>query len=384
MRATFFCSLISLVLVHHVYCSVISQIDDILKSGINDRVYPAVVAMAGRKSHNFGSNDVEIIYSGAFGNYQYLSDNANAPNVTLDNLFDMASVTKVVSTTPAVALLYQRGYLSLSDKIGEILDEPTYSSTGGKENVTVLNCLLHNAGYLPDPTPNFWEDSFGCPQGYGMIENFACLDMEYSNVMNQILVTPPGVKMVYSDLSFITLQMVVGRIAFKNNLVAASSLRPICTDALASNPSSKVITYVCYYDAFIRKEVYQEDKSWLKHMGFLPPSSLSSLAIPTTVVGDSLRQGNVSDGNCYMMGGICGHAGIFTDMHDMSRLAERYLVLASASSEASIDPFPGWLNVTTMKLFAKEYNATQSSRALGFTTNDPSVSTTAFFYLFLF
>jgi CubicO group peptidase (beta-lactamase class C family) len=376
MSATFFCSLISVVLFQHVSGSIVSQIDDILKSGINDRVYPAVVAMAGKKTHSFDSNTVEIVYAGAFGNYQYLSDNANSPNVTLDNIFDMASVTKVVSTTPAVALLYQRGYVSLSDKIGDILDEPTYSSTGGKEYVTVLNCLLHNAGYLADPTPNYWEDSFGCPQGYGMTEDFACLDMEYSNVMNQILVTPPGVKYVYSDLSFITLQMVVGRIVFKNNLVSVSSLRPICSEALAAS-SSKAITYVCYYDAFVRKEVYQEDKAWLKHMGFLPPSSLASMAIPTTVVGDSLRQGNVSDGNCYMMGGICGHAGIFTDMHDMARLAERYLLLASASSEAVIDPYPGWLNVTTMKLFAKEYNSSLSSRALGFTTNDPSVRSTS-------
>jgi CubicO group peptidase (beta-lactamase class C family) len=369
--------LLLLFLLHEIICG--ENIDDILKNGIDSHVYPGVTAMAGRG----GAGKSEILYSKAFGTYEYLDEYPDSPNVTLSSIYDLASVTKVLGTTSAIALLYQNGYLSLEVKVGEILDETIYSKTGQKENVTILNCLLHNAGYKPDPVPAYYESSFGCPNGF-QNEDFSCLSQIYDSLLHENLVTLPGEAYVYSDLSFITLQMVVGKLAFQHSLISISSLRSECYSSLLDSFFSitqinKGLLYVCYFEAFIRKEIFQEDSRWLETITFLPSSSLASSAIPTmdTSYTKEIRQGNVSDSNCYAMGGICGHAGLFTSINDIRKMLQRFLLLTSSSSlddaRATVDPFPGWLNTTTMKLFTKEYNSNQSSRALGWTINDPNV-----------
>jgi len=79
-------------------------------------------------------------------------------------------------------------------------------------------------------------------------------------------------------------------------------------------------------------------------------------------------QGQVSDGNAYAMGGIAGHAGIFSTAGDVAQLAARMLF------PETFAPVQQMLNETTIALFTTEYNHTQSSRALGWDTNDPDVS----------
>ena len=78
-------------------------------------------------------------------------------------------------------------------------------------------------------------------------------------------------------------------------------------------------------------------------------------------------QGQVSDGNAYAMGGIAGHAGIFSTAGDVAQLAARMLF------PETFAPVQQMLNETTIALFTTEYNHTQSSRALGWDTNDPAV-----------
>lgn len=78
--------------------------------------------------------------------------------MNIDTIFDIASLTKVVSTTTAIALLYQSGILDLNTYVGSILG--INYNNGGKEQITILNCLLHNAGYAPDPQPWYWDKSF--------------------------------------------------------------------------------------------------------------------------------------------------------------------------------------------------------------------------------
>jgi CubicO group peptidase (beta-lactamase class C family) len=365
------CSLlitVALILNINVVLGQKSKLDDILMSGIKNHVYPAISAMA-------GDAQGKVFYSDAFGNYEYLEVDPNSPRVTVSNIFDMASVTKVLSTTSAVALLYQRGYIQLEDKISDLLKEPSYGEVGGKENVTVLNCLLHNAGYLPDPSPNFWEVSFGCPN-YG-VEDFSCLDKVYQDIMNEQLKTPPGTAYVYSDLSYMTLQLVVGAIALQHSLISSAQLSPVCANAMNSATEfHKGMVYTCYFEAYVRKNVFQEDEKWLNVTGYLPPASVAKDCVPTTVdaPSDELKQGKVSDGNCFSMGGICGHAGLFTNVLDASKILQRLVVLASSTEADPVAPFGNWLNTTTVKLFSTEYNSSQSSRALGWTTNDPTVN----------
>ena len=68
-------------------------------------------------------------------------------------------MSKVVATTTAAAILYEKGYLSLSSKLSDFLqpDSAQGGARGSFSDITVRNCLLHNTGFPPDPTPfNFW------------------------------------------------------------------------------------------------------------------------------------------------------------------------------------------------------------------------------------
>ena len=363
--------------------TILESIDNTLRRGISNHVYPGVVAMAGNR-------EGVLIYQKSFGTHEYLDEHPNSPTVELDSIYDLASVTKVVATTSAVALLFQRGYLRLEDNIGSLLYDIRYNAHGNKQDVTVLNCLLHNAGYQPDPVPGYYETSFGCEKGFEE-ESMTCLDQIYDSLLFENLTTIPGENFVYSDLSFITLQYVVGSLVFHHRLLPTSALRQECLLQLKSKgfdfdwkESSLVdlnrgLLYTCFFEAFVRKEVFQEDQGWLKNTAYLPDFAFSSFhnrTIPTmdTSYTKEVRKGNVSDSNCFMMGGVCGHAGVFSTIPDLQLYLTRLSVLSSSSASDPIEPFPNWLNVSTVRLFVTEYNSSQSSRALGWTINDPSVS----------
>jgi len=114
-----------------------------------------------------GDANNNIHFSGAVGSHMYPgSDDAIQGKTTVDTWFDLASVSKVISTTSATALLYEMGVINLDDKIMDLLVEPENLVLGdgeksvsfaanGKEAVTVKNCLLHNAGFTPDHEP-YW------------------------------------------------------------------------------------------------------------------------------------------------------------------------------------------------------------------------------------
>lgn len=103
-------------------------------------------------------NANEVLYSKALGHLTY---SAEDPATTLDTRFDIASCTKVFSTTSAVALLYERGYISLEDKVYQYLGDEF--KVNDKADISIENCLLHNAGFSPDPDPCYWYPEFDCP-----------------------------------------------------------------------------------------------------------------------------------------------------------------------------------------------------------------------------
>jgi CubicO group peptidase (beta-lactamase class C family) len=275
--------------------------------------------------------------------------------MALTTQFDMASCTKVVATTSVVALLYQWGYLPLDTPVANVLG-PAFAANG-KGAVTVLNCLLHNAGFPPDPVPEFWSPQFGCPQTSAPQpgEDFSCRDRIFSALLNQTLSYPVGSQYVYSDLSMITLMFVTGTIVQQNSAafgLGSSSLRPGCATGAASDSQ-------CWYEAFARVYVFQS--LGLTQTMFLPPPPLWGNCAPAendTSYERKLIQGQVSDGNAYALGGIAGHAGLFSTAADVAKFMSAYM-------------FGGFLNATTLALFTAEYNHSQSSRALGWNTNDP-------------
>ncbi|CAI7995576.1 Putative D-alanyl-D-alanine carboxypeptidase [Geodia barretti] len=286
-------------------------------------------------------------------------------------MFDLASLTKVLATTTASMILYQRGHLDLDMKVSdpELLG-PDFARNG-KEAITVRNLLLHNAGFPPDPKPNYWDVAFGCPQTaqYYPKEDFSCQAMIYAALLNQSLQYSPGTKYIYSDLSMITMMHVVGTLARDHGYVEPSDLNVECVHHQPNSSHSLPYLTQCYYEAFVRRRV--AEYLGLQQLLFLPPRSPTwALTAPTwndTVYRHQVMQGFVSDGNSYALGGISGHAGLFSRASDIHTLLH-HLMFASSTDL--------WINSTTVHTFTTVYNTSQSSRALGWDTNNYHVKST--------
>ncbi len=195
--------------------------------------------------------------------------------MTLDTIFDAASLTKVVACTPAIMLLVERGQVALDERASTYIPEFT---GGGKESVTIRQLLTHTSGLRPDIslTPD-WD-------GYDAAIRLCCAET---------LATPPGQRFVYSDTGPILLGEVVRRVAGKglDEFVAAEVFRPL----------------------------------GMNDTGFNPPAAKLPRVAPTEVEAGVPLRGVVHDPRARRMGGVAGHAGLFTTASDLSRYARMLL-----------------------------------------------------------
>lgn len=212
------------------------------------------------------------VYEKAYGERSLVPDREP---MTEDTIFDMASLTKVEATTPAIMLLIQRGQVKLDAPVCTYIPEFT---GGGKELVTVRELLTHTSGLPPDiETTNDWH-------GWDTAIKMAC-------AVN--LDTPPGTHFKYSDINFILLGEIVRRVTHT----------PL--------------------NVFVQREIYRPLK--MTDTGFLPPKSKLPRIAPTEVVNGKPWRGIVHDPTARHMGGVAGHAGLFSTAHDLARYARMML-----------------------------------------------------------
>jgi uncharacterized protein YbbC (DUF1343 family)/CubicO group peptidase (beta-lactamase class C family) len=213
-----------------------------------------------------------VSYHKAYGNRALVP--AVEP-MTEDTIFDAASLTKVIATTPAAMLLIQRGQLRLDDVVEKYIPEFT---GGGKGKVTIRELMTHTSGLPPDiETRTDWH-------GQEAAIRKAC----------QVkLLTPPGTAFRYSDINFFLLGEIIQR-----------------------------ITKTPLQD-FVAKEIYQPLK--MVDTGFLPPKSKIGRIAPTEVVNGVPFRGVVHDPTARKMGGVAGHAGLFFTAADLARFARMML-----------------------------------------------------------
>ncbi len=213
-----------------------------------------------------------VSYHKAYGN------RALVPSVepmTEDTIFDAASLTKVIATTPAAMLLIQRGQLRLDDLVKKYIPEFT---GGGKEKVTIRELMTHTSGLPPDiETRTDWHGQEAAIQKACQVR----------------LLTPPGTAFRYSDINFFLLGEIIQR-----------------------------ITKTPLQD-FVEKEIYKPLK--MVDTGFLPPKSKIGRIAPTEVVNGVPFRGVVHDPTARKMGGVAGHAGLFFTAADLARFARMML-----------------------------------------------------------
>lgn len=252
-----------------------------------------------------GTRDA-VLYERAQGSFTYGQlppRDRDVPRVTLDTGFDMASCSKVMATTTAAAVLFQRGLLGLQDPVAQHLG-PAFNANG-KEGVRVVHLLTHDAGFPPDPSPGYWEESFGCPETvrhpHAPQLAWDCNARIFAAVLAQRLDRPPGLQYVYSDLSFITLHYVVGAVVLARGVPTAPLLPQCAAFDPTSNPGG---TYLCHFEAFVRllfAQLQMPDTGYLPaKWGAFPPTRND------TWYRHAVSQGTVDDENAYAMGGVSG------------------------------------------------------------------------------
>jgi CubicO group peptidase (beta-lactamase class C family) len=177
-----------------------TSVDNLVNAAIAAQVTPgAAVGVLDSKGN--------IAFAKAYGNAVYSGQTApignGNPPVTLNNTwFDMASCTKIMGGTTAAAVLYQAGLLDLSMPVADpTLLGPVYAAQG-KSTIQVRDLLMHQAGYPPDPVPNYNLPEFGCPSAFQPypVLTYSCSERIFTALLNQTLQYEPRTAWLYSDL----------------------------------------------------------------------------------------------------------------------------------------------------------------------------------------
>ncbi len=213
-----------------------------------------------------------IVFERAYGNRRVEPDVAP---MTLDTVFDMASLTKPLATATSVMILVERGELRLQDKVADFIPE---FAANGKDEVTIEELLVHSAGLVPDNAVEDYRDGWVSAK---------------PKICELKPLTPPGTAFKYSDVGYILLGKIVEQITRK----------PI--------------------NEFAKDEIYA--KLGMADTGYLPPAELKARAATTEKRDGQWLVGVVHDPRAALTGGVAGHAGLFSTGHDLAKYAQMML-----------------------------------------------------------
>ena len=163
-----------------------NQIDGLVEKAIADKKMPGAVVLVGHKG--------KIVYRKAFGNRALVP---TVEKMTVDTIFDVASLTKVVATTTSIMKLVEDGKVRLNDTIGDFFPEIEDKDV---KKVTVQQLLTHTGGFRPD---------------FDLREKWTGRDGMLDALKRETLRNPPGTKFVYSDIGFIVLGEIVRRLLIR-------------------------------------------------------------------------------------------------------------------------------------------------------------------------
>ena len=278
-------------------------LDGIVQSGITRGIYPAAVLLIGRRD--------SVLYARGYGHSTW--DPASSVPTTDSTIWDIASLTKVTATTPAIMRLVEQRRIALDQPVSAYL--PRFAG-GRKAEVTVRMLLQHTSGlpaYLQFFRLTPTRDS--------------AITLLYATPLRH----PPGQVAEYSDLNFLLLGLLVERVT--------------------QEPLDRFATQEVFLPAEMRSTM------------FTPPASLHSRVIPTGVWHGHPSRGAVNAKTAVRFGGVAGHAGLFTTGADLARYAR--LWLAQGMSDGRPVFAPG-----TVRLFL-ERGASSGNRLLGWESPEP-------------
>jgi len=252
----------------------LARMDALIAEDIANKRLPGAVVLVGRKG--------QVVWRRAYG-ARAVEPQREA--MTVDTIFDLASLTKIVATATSIMILVERGKLRLADPVSLYIPE---LKGEGRERITIEQLLTHVSGYAPD---------------FDLRERWTGYDEAIKRLIKEPLRNPPGTRFSYSDIGFIALGEVVARV----------SGMPL--------------------DQFAQKNIFEP--LHMTNTGFRPGAALKTRIAPTekrrgqlSYLGDSgtnagaegevWLRGEVHDPTSYRMNGVAGHAGLFSTANDLA------------------------------------------------------------------
>ncbi len=271
-----------------------NRLDEIFQDAISDGTFPGGVLLVG--------DHERVRFEKSYGT---LSKDSKE-DVSIDTVYDVASMTKVVATTPAIMKLIEDGKLRLYDPVKLFVDG---FETDEKREIRIFHLLTHTSG-LP-PYSEGWKYA---------------RDRELLKIINSTVpINPIGTKYVYSCLNFITLMEVVENITSRK------------------------------FDDFVMSEIFNPLE--MVYTTFKPPKNWK--IAPTSEREGRILRGEVDDELAYYLGGVSGNAGLFSNARDLYNYAKMYL---NSGKHGDRKIFAK----ETIDTFTREtFNDGQNRRALG-------------------
>jgi uncharacterized protein YbbC (DUF1343 family) len=253
-----------------------------MRKAVDDGNIPGGVVIIGHNGR--------VVYRRAFG---LRSIEPSREPMTVDTIFDLASLTKCVATTTSMMQLIERGRVRLNDPVAMYLPE---FAQNGKQDITVRELMTHYSGLAPD---------------LDLKESWQGRDAAYRMAMQQTPQYPPGSRFVYSDINFETLGFLIEKITGMT------------------------------LDAYAAKNVFAP--LGMKDTRFLPPQEWAARIAPTQYdENGKMLRGVVHDPTARSMGGVAGHAGLFSTADDLTKFAEellhRHRILSALAVEKMSTP----------------------------------------------
>lgn len=283
----------------------VGAIDQAVTAGIRQGVYPGAVVVVGTRD--------SILFARGYGHFTW---HASSPTPRPDStVFDLASLTKVVATTPAIMLLVDRGLVGLDQSVQAYL--PDFQGAN-KDRVTVRLLLEHRSG----------------ERAFMELDKLAKTAREArALVMKEPLRWRPGTRVEYSDLNAMLLGWIV-------EAVTHTSL-----------------------DTFVARQVF--GPLGMTQTRYRPPRSWIRRMMPVGLWHGHAIAGKVADQNAARLNGVSGHAGLYSTGFDLARYAQLYL------RRGRLPDGRAFFKPQTVALFTKE---AAGDRALGWEVRDTTTT----------
>ncbi len=244
----------------------IKNAETVLHNAIKSNIFPGAQVVVVQNGN--------IIYSGGYGHYTY---DISSPSVDNKTIYDIASLTKVLAAVPVTMKLISQKKISLDHSVQQFYPQFTGN---GKEEITIRHLLTHSSG-LPGYYQFFLDDQIHTKED---VLNY---------ILNVELNATPGTHFEYSDLGFILLTSIIEKVS------------GLTLDRLVQS--------------------WFFDPLEMKSTRYLPPADWKIKITPTeldTIYRNRLIHGEVHDENTHLMGGVSGHAGLFSTAEDIAKYAQ--------------------------------------------------------------